>query len=225
MPTDQRLLPRHKNSIFQVIEKIGLNPTRFKWEDETSDFRTISKLTCKSSPFFYRFGVLPKGWYKCERCPGSKLPMDDIYFDSWGQIGGDFALWAARVQAELEAPDLWAEAQKYASAFPLSPANMGQDETFTEEEAQRVISAVKEVEQRIVEELVFTHRELAFIQDRLSYLESRAKEGYYKIDWVNLLFSTLINVGANLSLDPAKAHQIWLFFKEALSPVMRLIGG
>jgi hypothetical protein len=228
MVTDQRLLQTQKNQVFDIIKRWGgTNPARFEWEDEISsdNSRMTSKLVRKSSKFFYRFGVTNSGYYKCERCPGGKLPREYVVRKDWSEVAPDFIEWAVKVKKELEAPDPWAVAQKYASSFPVSFDDISQDETFTQEESQQIISAIKEVEKRIVGELGFVDHEIAYVRSRLSYLESRAIPGYYKVDWMNLLMSTLINVAVTLSLDPAKAHQIWLFFKTALSPVIKFIGG
>ena len=59
------------------------------------------------------------------------------------------------------------------------------------------MSAIRRVEERIIEEIKPTQKELRYIKARLAYLESRAKEGYSRIDWANILISTLINIGSS----------------------------
>jgi hypothetical protein len=230
MTTDQRLLPSQKNTIFGAIKKFGLDPARFEWDEEelaltSYGARTISKLICNSSPYFYTFDVVQQRKFRCERCPGSRATTDIEEFPNWDRVGGDFAIWLAKVKRELGEPDLWGEVQKYVPSFPILSKQISREEVFTEEDSRRTLAALKEVEGRIIEELGFQGEELRYIRDSLSYLQSRAKEGYYKIDWANLLLSTLINVGLALSLDSDKLTQIYSFFKEALSPVMRLFGG
>ena len=59
------------------------------------------------------------------------------------------------------------------------------------------------------------------LSKRLDELE----EGFSKKDWFNILFSTIINICLALSLSPEKASQIYLFFNEALKPIiMKLLG-
>jgi hypothetical protein len=227
---DQTLAKIQKNHVFSAIKSQGLDPCEFVWDvDEYRPSgwyhsRKVSILAYAKNPaYYYRFGVAQNG-YECERCPGRRQPRDSDYFLHWKEVGDDLYRWANRLKAELEAPDLWEEAHKHASSLPVILQFLSEGDTFTQEEAQKVITVIKETEKRISSEMDLTHRELVFIKDRLSYLESRAKEGYYKIDWVNLLFSTLVNVGVSLSLDPAKVSQIYSFFKEALSPVLGLSG-
>lgn len=137
----------------------------------------------------------------------------------------DFRQWAERVKLEIEAPDLWAEAQKYQSIFSLPTQDKIEDIPFSHSEAEQISIALKQFEQTIIDEFGLVGDQLEYVQQKLSYLESKAKEGCPRVDWVNMSIGVLTSIATNLALDPAKAHQLWIAFTEALRPVFQFLLG
>ena len=96
----------------------------------------------------------------------------------------------------------------------LEPGNF--DIPFSHAEAEQIASALMQVEEKIIEEFKPTPQQVEFIQSKRSYLESKAKEGYPRIDWVNILVGVMTSIAVALSLSPEQAHRLRAFYKEAL---------
>ena len=227
---DKRLLTSQKNEIFHAIETMDLNPNNFVWIEEKelqSDYshRLFSKLAYQNSRFFYTFDYLASNKYMCECCPGRHAVTDHEYFEIWSGVGDDLARWLHRIKREISEPDLWAETQRYIALFSPDFREKVQDIPFTEVEATQIKDVLKGVEDKIKNDFSLLEDQLVFVKNEISYLKLKASEGFSKKDWFNLLFSTIINICLALSLSPEKASQIYLFFKEALNPIiMKLLG-
>jgi hypothetical protein len=233
MAQHQVLLRTQKNELFGIIQKIGLDPTKFDWKEEEvflidqrpPQTQIMSKLIYVNSPYFYKFHIEPN-LYQPERCPGCRAPVEREAFSpfTWSAVLADFTFWAKRLKIEIDTPDLWTEAQKYQSIFSIPLEDQTQEIPFSHGEAEQIAVALKQVEKRIIEEFRPTRPQIEFIQYKLSYLESRAKRGYPRIDWLNLLMATIISIAMYLALSPEQATQLWQFYKEALSSVVGLAG-
>jgi hypothetical protein len=225
MTEHQVLLKKQKNELFRIIEEVGLEPSNFEWVEERvkgpQTDHVISKLVYRDLPYFYRFDVTMTR-YLCKKCPGLQKTTGLAKFTGWSSVVADFAHWAKRLKAEIEAPDLWAEAQKYQSIFLVSTTEQIQEIPFSHAEAEQIASAFKEVETRIIREFDPAPEPLGFVQDKLSYLVSKAKEGYPRIDWVNILIGVMTSMAVVLSLSPEQARRLWAFHKQVLGSAVRL---
>lgn len=227
MTEHQALLKKQRNELFRIIEEVGLEPSNFEWLEEhvkgPQTDHVISKLVYRGSPYFYRFDVTMTR-YLCKKCPGLQKATGLAKFTGWSSVVADFVHWARRLKAEIDAPDLWAEARKYQSIFSVSTTEQIQDIPFSHAEAEQIASALTQVEKKIIGEFAPTPEQLGFVQYKLSYLVSKAKEGYPRIDWVNMLVGVMTSMAVALSLSPEQAHRLWEFYKQALGSVVRLSG-
>ena len=227
---DKRLLTSQKNEIFHAIETMDLNPNNFGWVEEKElqsnySHRFFSKLVYQNSRFFYTFDYPASNKYMCECCPGRYSVADHAYFEIWSGVGDDFARWLHRVKKEISEPDFWADTQRYIALFSPDFSERVEDIPFTEIEASQIKAVLNRVEDKIKNEFSLLTEQLVLVRDEISYLKSKASEGFSKKDWFNLLFSTIINICLTLSLSPEKASQIYLFFKEAFKPIlMKFLG-
>ena len=227
MTEHQALLKKQKNELFRIIEEVGLEPSNFEWLEERvkgpQTDHVISKLAYRGSPYFYRFDVTMTR-YLCKKCPGLQKATGLAKFTGWSSVVADFVHWARRLKAEIDAPDLWAEARKYQSIFSVSTTEQIQYIPFSHAEAEQIASALKQVEKKIIREIDPTPEQLGFVQYKLSYLVSKAKEGCPRIDWMNMLVGVMTSVAVALSLSPEQACRLWGFSKEALGSVVNLSG-
>ena len=227
MSEHQVLLKKQKNELFRIIEEVGLEPSDFEWLEERvkgpqTDY-VISKLAYTGSSYFYRFDVTITR-YICKKCPGLQRATGFAKFTGWSSVVADFAHWAKRLKSEIDAPDLWAEAQKYQSVFSLPIEGQIQDVPFSCAEAEQIASALKQVERKIAEEFKPTEEQLELIHLKVSYLESGAKKGLTRADWLHILIGVMTSMAVALALSPEQAHRLLDFYKEALRPAVRLLG-
>jgi len=215
----QVLLKKQKNELFRIIEQVGLEPGNFEWLEErgkgSHTNNLISKLAYRNSSYFYRFDVTNTR-YLCKKCPGLQKTTGLAQFTGWSSVVADFARWAKQLKSELDAPDLWAEAQKYQSIFSLPIEGQIQYIPYSHAEAEQIASALMQVEEKVIEEFKPTPEQVKFIQSKRSYLESKAKAGYPRIDWVNILVGVMTSLGVTLSLSPEQAHRLQGFYKEVV---------
>lgn len=230
MTEHQVLLKKQKNELFKIIEEVGLEPSNFEWLEERvkrpQTDHVISKLAYRGSPYFYRFDVTITR-YLCKKCPGLQRATGLAKFTGWSSVVADFAQWAKRLKAEIDAPDLWAEALKYQSIFSVSTSEQiqyTQHTPFSHAEAEQIASALQQVEKKIIGEFDPAPEQLGFVQYKLSYLLSKAKGGCPRIDWVNMLVGVMTSMAVALSLSPEQAHRVWEFYQQALGSVVRLSG-
>ncbi|OEU49714.1 MAG: hypothetical protein BA861_11140 [Desulfobacterales bacterium S3730MH5] len=223
----QVLLKTQKNELFRIIEEVGLDASNFDWIEERIEEperdHVISKLAYRGSAYFYGFDVT-FARYLCRKCPGLQQPTGLAKFSGWSSVVANFTQWAKRVKKEIDTPDLWAEAQKYQSIFSLPVQDQTDRIPFSHTESEQIASALEEVERRIIDEFAPRADKIQFIQSKRSYLDSRAKRGYPRVDWMNLLMATTISIAASLSLSREQAHQLLRFQKEALAPVIHVFG-
>jgi hypothetical protein len=128
------------------------------------------------------------------------------------------------LKSEIETLDLRAEAYKYQSIFSVPTTEQIQDIPFSHAETEQIPSALKQVEKKIIDKFDPTPEQLGFVQYKLSYVVSKAKEGCPRMDWVNILVGVLTSIAVALSHSPEQAHRLWEFCKEALGSAVRLSG-
>lgn len=131
MAKKHTLLKSQKNQVFKILQEAGLEPANFSWVETTSVWGSdilISRLNYRGGHFYFKFdfsfsrwvdGFIPKT-HHCEFSPGDGLPISDEYPDNRQLQKGYVHKWADYLKREIEAPDLWAEMEKYKTSISLT---------------------------------------------------------------------------------------------------------
>ena len=144
MSTDARLIKTERNAVFELVEKSGLNPTMFTWDERKHEepiqmhgmtYAKASVLLHADTGYFYTFG------YYYDSCsPGGeyqRIERLDIFDGGveqrWRNRIPAVVSWLGRLKDELEAPDMWGELFS-GKALAIQSALTPPETRFTQEQ-------------------------------------------------------------------------------------------
>ena len=133
------------------------------------------------------------------------------YYSSWGDVTEYFSAWTKALKAEMDAPDLWAEAAKTAQLF--APTAEPSDDKFTRAELAEVQGQLRLLQQS------FTTAALPELarQKLIELTETAAEkaETLTKKDWQNWIIGGFISAITALMLNPTQAGEVLKLVKAA----------
>lgn len=237
MAEEYTLLKSQKNEVFEIIQEQGLEPANFSWI--TGEYRIPSEhiltrdlIHCvyevpkliyqKNSQFYFQF-ELRNGRLHCTFSPSKDTPITKKLTRSWEEQKRYVKLWANCLKKEIEAPDLWAEIEKYRTTLPLLPGEQLVNEPIPAYEVEEIASKLNLLADKVEEQFKLTNEQNQFVRSKLNYLADAAKRQPRR-DWENIFIAVIINIAFNLALEPAKAQQFWQLVKSIIGPFIHLIG-
>ncbi len=217
------LLPSQKNQIYQLIEKIELNPNNFEWlecEEYVSEFPNIvSKILYKGTNFYFIFNTA-----KVEFSPGSETARASYKAPSWEAKYNAFFLWLKCLKGEINQPDLWAELkkQKLPDGTKIDPE--ASNEPFAYHEVEKILAGIEQVKAYIEQHVETDEAQKKVVNDKLDYLAGAAKRQGRK-DWIHTCIGVMMTLGVALALSPIHADAIWKFIEYAVSGLVQFLPG
>jgi hypothetical protein len=235
------MLRAHKNRLYEAVKEAGFRAAQFTTEEKTLDFHDGVEptecflLTLKNTPLQFITRISPNDYDAFDRmsslcAPGWPLsvawPPGDRQFVDIDLIAFQLGQWlqevANRYLEEETVPDFWAEAQAQAESFLPSYNDPQREKKFSAQEKKLLELAIAQVRKEINRALKPTASELKLINERLDYL-SHGVGRLNRLDWKNILVSTMIGIVINLSLDTTRGAQLYQIFKEAFSMSLHLL--
>ncbi|WP_022669154.1 hypothetical protein [Desulfospira joergensenii] len=218
-----------KNDILRWIESYNLNPLDFIWEEEPSDgtfWTTTQILKHRNYDSYFRIdrldnsSVAEAGTYYVSYFPSPDCQEESEYRSEWEELmESDMESWLKVLRDELNEPDLWSQAQRYAQSFTPAIAKDIPNDPFTYAEVERIGTALKELTTRITDTLELNTDHQRLVESKLAYLEDAAKR-QGRTDWTHTAIGVLVSITVSLALAPDKAALIWKFFQEAVGPAI-----
>ena len=200
-----------RNELLAILVSHGFNANDFKEYDIKDRYQI--RPTSRTDLYFEAQPTVGNGYWILAR-PGvgylsgesSRTPCD-----YWERLTEEFDTWAERLEDEINAPDLWAEAVKTAQLF--APTAEPSDDKFTRAELAEVQGQLRLLQ------LSFTQAALpeAAKQKLIELTEAAAvkAEGLTKKDWQNWIIGGFISAITGLALNPAQAGEVLKLVKAA----------
>jgi len=229
------LLPSQKNEILKIIQEQGLEYANFSWgigEYTTSseDMLTtglvdvvhkVPKLIYEDSQFYFQFELL-EGQHHCTFSPGREKLFEQKFPRAWQHQKNSVREWTINLKREIEAPDLWAEMEKYKVAFSLTLPEQLLNEPIPTYEAEKISKKLNLLADKIEEQFELTNEQNQFVRSKLNYLADATKR-QRSVDWAHTLIGVSLTIAVGLSLAPDKAKELWELMRS-LGEFIHLIG-
>ncbi|GAB3241658.1 hypothetical protein GCM10027346_37340 [Hymenobacter seoulensis] len=130
---------------------------------------------------------------------------------TWQDVLKCFSIWAQQIRADIDAPDLWAEATKTAQLF--GNVSEAANDKFTRGELAQVQGQLRQMKQN------FATADLPeAAKQKLIDLTAEAAvkaEGLTKKDWQNWIIGGFVSAITGLMLNPTQAQEVLKLVKAA----------
>lgn len=231
---EHKLLKSQKNEVFDILQTEGLEPADFSWTRAEAVLKRdllVPRLNHRDKRFYYQFDYggnpdSPLGLEEkhfCEFSPGDSMSISRQYPGSWNSQLGYVLQWVNNLKKEIEAPDLWAEIEKYKPTLVLVPAERIVNEPIPAYEVEEISEKLSQLADMIEEQFKLNEDQNRFVRGKLEYLADAAKRQPRR-DWENIFISVFITIAFQLALEPEKAQQFWQVVKSIVGPFIHLIG-
>jgi hypothetical protein len=217
------LLTSQRNDIFREIEDAGLDPGRFEWQLlGVQNFGPTDTLRCSATPWLYEFRIDEAGRHFARFSPGSAAQVEHQSPGSWqGQLR-HFSAWLRYVSRELEAPDLWADFDRYRLPTPGVDFDDLPNEPFTVPQVETIERTLGRNRDSFLAEVGESKVHRRIVEERLAYLSAAARR-QGKRDWAHTAIGVLVTLSVSVALDPDRAVEIWHELGHALAGVLQLL--
>ena len=215
------LLKTQKNEVFQILQKVGLEPANFSWDisSPTVQGMTFPQLNYLEGRYYFVFALS-----FCILSPGIvELAVEHHNATSWNDRLRFFARWVQSLKREIETPDLWAEMEKYRLSFSLTLPEWPANEPISASEAEKIVEKLSLLADRIEQQFQLSVEHKEFVRSKLNYLAEAAR-WQRSVDWVYTLIGVSVTIALGLGLAPDQASELWRLIKSVLSPFIHLIG-
>lgn len=228
MERHYQLLKTQKNEIFKILQEVGLEPANFKWTHidlMPSDDRVVLRLNYLDGKYYFQFMMNKDSNYHycCEVSPADEKAVGYKKSLNWYEQKTNVRRWAKYLKREIEAPDLWAEIEKYRATLPLVTGEQLVNEPIPAYETEEIYDRMQLLADKIEEEFKLNEEQSQFVRSKLNYLADAAKRQPRR-DWEFMFIGVFINIAFYLVLEPVKVQQFWQFVKSIVGPFIHLIG-
>ena len=225
MTDSEVLLTSQKNTILTMIKHVGLDPSQFTWTEEDSlgiPGLRVSRLS-HSEGFYFHFDFYAGGHHayfspapgrrKDNAFPGDEIGVMRFVLD-----------WLQRLQKEIQAPDLWAEIEKYRSAFSLTAPDHLPNDPIPPPEAENIRKELAELSGRLDSLFPMTEEQTQFVRSKLDYLTAATKRQGRR-DWMHTAIGVFFTIAMALALAPDKLAEFGQLVRGLLGSVLLLLLG
>jgi hypothetical protein len=230
------LLKSQKNEVLEIIQEYGLEPANFSWGignftvpsnhpltrgliDEKFEVPVLIFINTK---FHFQFEML-NGKHHCTFSPGREKPFETQNPGLWLYLTNYVREWLANLKREIEAPDLWAEMEKYKTSVSLDFPEQVRNDPIPVYEAEEIAKKLKELADKIDELFELNTDQRRFVRKKLEYLAESARR-QRSMDWVHTSIGVCVTIAMSLTLAPDKARELWQLMKSLIAPFIHLIG-
>jgi hypothetical protein len=209
------LLRTQLNDIFRAIEKSGLDPGEFDWNDggdrdQLSHLPSGFSFEFIGSPLHGRYIPSPQG-------PGEEWFDYRNRIDPWNSARDELKCWLAVIAREFGAPDLWKTFTRVPQTARPGPLVLSADNSpFSAAEQMRLRKQLKMVGAEIVK----SHRSAVKHQDYVLARIEHVAEAVTRLgrrDWGMLVVGVLFQMAMDLGFDAVGAKRLFRLVFQALS--------
>jgi len=232
------LLTSQKNEVFKIIQNFGLETANFSWDigestipSKSKDllaingdvyFDKVPKLIYKEGQFYFQFELL-KGQHRCTFSPGRETPFETHFPGPWVHLTNHIKDWLSNLQREIEAPNLWAEMEKYRISVSLDLPEQTRNESIPTYEAEEIANKLNMLADKIDELYELKKDQSKFVRSKLHYLAEAAKR-QKSMDFFYTSIGVFGTIAMGLALEPNKTKELWQLMKSLVGPFLHLIG-
>lgn len=198
-----KLLQSQKNRVYDLIEKEGLSPNMFCFEESAPS----TKICLKSSDYYF---ILTEDNFdrpSVKYSPGENR-FDEGYFyaPAWGDQIDYIEAWLQNLAREINEPDKWKLLQEELENINFSDIKY-ENIKFTYQEYELLESKTNELKEKIGK-LNLLEKQLKQINNKLDHLLNLAKD-MNKTDWKELFIGSIISLIMQLSVDKTTGQAIF----------------
>ena len=230
------LLQSQKNEVFKIIQEQELDPGCFSWvigeyrlpaqdllrRGLDYDKYEVPQLIYLDSPFYFKFGLL-NGKHFCTFSPAKEMPFEEEITESWESQKGYLREWTNYLKREVNAPNLWAEMEKYKTSVSIALPESLLNEPIPFSEVEDISDRLSLLADRIEDQFKLTSEQDQFVRHKLNYLKEAAKR-QRSADWVHTSIGVFITIAVGLAFAPDKAKELWQLFQNIFGGIIHLIG-
>lgn len=234
MPGHGVLLPTQKNHLFTVLQARGFAPEDFFLCEDDNPVHLRHRYTqygclisVGSFTVFGPLGAMDSHTvpFRLTYSPGKAFLQEEKCFRSWGDVLSGFNHWLDCLDAQFQAPDLWATISGDTQLIRLAADQDNQP--FTPDEQTQVKKALDEIKAYLIKTHNLSGDRLEAIERQLSYLEE-ASSRLGRKDWSVILIGSLLGMVSNLSLSADGTKDLFRFagqiVKQLLGTILYLAG-
>lgn len=227
MAEEYKLLKTNKNYFFEILKKTGLEPANFSWTNQQVPDTSVPppykniivpKLEYLDGEYYFQFEK-----YSCTFSPGQTKAVEHINLERSDEQLFYVRQWAGYLKRQIEAPDLWAEMEKYKVAFSLALPEQLLNEPIPTYEAEKISEQLSSLADKIEELFALTNKQNQFVHNKLNYLAEAAKR-QRSVDWVHTSIGVFVTIAMGLALVPDQAKELWELMRSLMSGFIHLIG-
>ena len=216
------LMKSQKNEVFKILQDAGLEPANFAWKigraDVSRRFIDVPRLEYHDGQYYFQFE--PKS---CTLSPGELTAFAQYEAINWPMQIDNLIEWTDNLKREIEAPDLWAEMEKYKTSVSLALPEQILNEPIPAYEAEEIAKKLEQLANKIQEQFNLTNEQNKFVRRKLNYLAEAAKS-QRSVNFVYMVIGVFVTIATALTLAPDQAKELWELIKSIMGGVIHLIG-
>lgn len=218
-----KLLKSQKNNIFEILRVAGLEPANFSWIDSVlqSTDRVTPRLKYLDGEYYFRFDMF-EGGHCCTFSPGEEEIVQWEKPGSWENQIHYVRVWIRCLKREIDAPDLWAEMEKYKTSVSIALPEQLLNEPIPANEAEKISEQLSSLADKIEKQFELTNEQNQFVRSKLNYLAEAAKR-QRSMDWAHTLIGVSVTIAMGLALAPDQAKELWELMRR-LGELIHLFG-
>jgi hypothetical protein len=197
-----RLQKWQRNSIFEAIEAVGLDPREFDLAGKRAEVR----IKHKRSESYFIIGGNP-GHYVGNYVVGDASAWPYKVY-SWQAMIGRLSSWLEEVKRDLETPDLWAELQREAELLGAGSDEIAENTPFTPDEQKEIAGRLQERAEYVRRTYSLSEPQMRLLNAKLDYLVSAAGR-LGRIDWRNAFAGAILSFILGATLPPESLRHIF----------------
>jgi len=215
------LLRSQKNRVFKILREEGLEPADFKWtECQLGGSIDVSRLDYRDGVYYFQFT-----WYElnswCLASPGRYRALEYEHPNDWEEQETCFRNWARHLKREFEAPDIWAQMEKYKVAFSATLPEKLLNEPISAYEAEGINERVSILADKMEEQFGLPPEQIEFVRSKLGYLAEAAKR-QRSADWVYTSLGVAVAIAMGLDMAQNRAEALWKLMESELGEFIHL---
>jgi len=223
MAQDYTLLKTQKNEVFMILRERGFEPANFSWVADylqVSD-TLVSRLNYLDGKYYFQFEAYGETG-RCVFSPGQEMAVQGGPAPFWMGQKNSVKFWSDYLKREIDAPDLWAEMEKYKTSVSIALPKQLLNEPIPANEAENISEKLSSLADKIEKQFELTNEQNQFVRNKLNYLADAAKR-QRSIDWVHTSIGVYVTIAMGLALAPEQAKELWKLIKSIVGGFIHLI--
>ena len=209
-----------KNAIHAMIERSGLSPSRFVWQEKPGygNIEDSTRIILSDTPYYFKMDSSGND-VLIEFSPGVAALVDYVQrMLDFPHIQVFIANWLNALVVELKEPDKWAEVYHIARGIELVTDQV--DNTpFSRVELLRLEASFADFKKQLTAHANLQAAQLRVVNGKLDYLMAKAKD-MGKMDWRTFAYGAFMELLIHEHIPQDAAQVILGLLKGALEHVL-----